>query len=70
MFAEYFATAEWSHEQWLAATILAFIVVTVLVVLHRMYRLFQATQKTRYQPNLRPLRRRRRVAGTAERGNE
>ncbi|MCG8414361.1 MAG: hypothetical protein MI746_09095 [Pseudomonadales bacterium] len=49
----------WSHEQWLAASILAFIIITVLVVLHRMMKLFQLSKKKNYQPNLRPLRRQR-----------
>ena len=49
----------WSHEQWLAATILAFIIVTVLVVLHRLVKIFRSSRRQRYQPNLRPLRRHR-----------
>jgi hypothetical protein len=53
-------TSTWSHEQWLAATILVFIVITVLVVLKRLIGLFQLTKKPRYTPNLRPLRRVRR----------
>jgi UDP-N-acetylmuramyl pentapeptide phosphotransferase/UDP-N-acetylglucosamine-1-phosphate transferase len=48
----------WTHEQWLTASILAFIIVTVLVVLHRLVKLFRMTRRQRYQPNLRPLRRR------------
>jgi len=50
-------TSTWSHEQWLAAIILAFIVVTVLVVLKRLLGLFNYSKKERYKPNLRPLRR-------------
>ncbi len=49
----------WTPEQWLAACILAFIVVTVIVVLHRSIKIFQMASKKSYQPNLRPLRRAR-----------
>ncbi|MDD9889079.1 MAG: hypothetical protein OXU66_00850 [Gammaproteobacteria bacterium] len=49
----------WTPEQWLAACILAFIVVTVVVVLHRSLKIFQMANKKSYQPNLRPLRRAR-----------
>ena len=60
MLARLFNASDWSHEQWLAACILAFIVVTVIVVLYRMVGLLQLFRKKDYQPNLRPLRRRRR----------
>lgn len=52
-------TTDWTHEQWLAACILAFAILSIAVVLHRMAKLFRMTKKPRYQPNLRPLRRRR-----------
>ena len=52
-------TSGWSHEQWLAACILAFAVLSIAVVMHRMLKLFRMTKKSSYQPNLRPLRRRR-----------
>jgi hypothetical protein len=52
-----FDTSTWSHEQWLAATILVFIIITVLVVLKRLINIFQYTKKPSYKPNLRPLRR-------------
>ena len=58
MLIDYFNTAEWSHEQWLAATILAFIAVTSIVVLYRLVGLYKGARSARYQPNLRPLRRR------------
>lgn len=57
MLAEFIDTSSWSPEQWLAAIILAFIVVTILVVLKRIVGLFKLSQKSRYKPNLRPLRR-------------
>ena len=52
-------TSGWTHEQWLAACILAFAVLSIAVVMHRMLKLFRMTKKSSYQPNLRPLRRRR-----------
>ena len=52
-------TSGWTHEQWLAACILAFAVLSIAVVMHRMLKLYRMTKKTSYQPNLRPLRRRR-----------
>lgn len=57
MLARLFDTADWSHEQWLAACILAFIVVTVIVVLFRLVGLLQLFRRKDRQPNLRPLRR-------------
>ena len=50
-------TSGWTHEQWLAACILAFAVLSIAVVMHRMLKLFRMTKKSSYQPNLRPLRR-------------
>ena len=47
----------WTAEQWLAATILVFIVITVIVVAHRVMRIIQISVKSNYKPNLRPLRR-------------
>lgn len=47
----------WTAEQWLAATILVFIIITVIVVAHRMVRIFQISAKSEYKPNLRLLRR-------------
>lgn len=52
-------TSDWTHEQWLAACILAFAVLSIAVVMHRLAKLFRITRKPKYQPNLRPLRRRR-----------
>ena len=50
----------WSSEQVLAFSIMAFVVLALAVVVFRMLRLFRmAGRKSRYQPNLRPLRRRR-----------
>ncbi len=52
-------TSGWTHEQWLAACILVFVVLSVGVFLHRIMKLFSLARKPSYQPNLRPLRRRR-----------
>lgn len=60
MLARLIDTSEWGTEEWLAACILAFIVVTVIVVLYRMVTLFRMTRRKKYEPNLRPLRRGRR----------
>ena len=49
----------WSSEQFLAFSIMAFVVLALAVVVFRMLRLFRmAGRKSRYQPNLRRLRRR------------
>tara|TARA_B110000858_G_scaffold198442_1_gene265071 strand:+ start:35529 stop:35744 length:216 start_codon:yes stop_codon:yes gene_type:complete len=52
-------TSGWTHEQWLAACILVFAILSVAVVLQRLMKLFRMSKKPKYQPNLRPLRRRR-----------
>ena len=49
----------WTHEQWLAATILIFIMLAILVILHRMVKIFRMAGTRRKRPNLRPLQRRR-----------
>jgi len=69
MLSQFIDVSAWTAEQWLAACILAFIVVTVLVVLHRSVKLFNMTKKQQYRPNLRPLRRTR-VGNTSQPGEE
>ncbi len=59
MLARLIDVTGWNHEQWLAVSLLAFIIVTVIVVLHRMIKVFRLSKKPAYQPNLRPLRRQR-----------
>lgn len=59
MLSELIDVSSWTHEQWLSASILAFVILSILVVLHRMFKIFRMTNKSKYQPNLRPLRRRR-----------
>ena len=49
-----------SSEQFLAISIMAFVVLALMVVVFRMLRIFRMTSsKSPYEPNLRPLRRRR-----------
>lgn len=59
MLADLINASSWTHEQWLAACILVFVVLAVLLVMYRMVTLFKIAKKPRYTPNLRPLRRRR-----------
>ncbi|MDA0689004.1 MAG: hypothetical protein O2948_10235 [Proteobacteria bacterium] len=59
MLAELYDVSGWTHEQWLAVSILAFIGVTVIVVLWRMVKIVRMSRRKQYKPNLRPLRRRR-----------
>ena len=48
----------WSNEQFLAISIMAFVVLALMAVVFRLLRIFRmASRKSRYQPNLRPLRR-------------
>lgn len=63
-------TADWTHEQWLAASILVFAILSIAVVLHRLLKLFRMTRKPKYQPNLRPLRRRRTHSSQEEPADE
>lgn len=60
MLARLIDVSDWGTEEWLAASILAFIAVTIIVVLYRIVTLFRMTRKSKYKPNLRPLRRGRR----------
>lgn len=59
MIARLIDTSNWTYEEWLAAIILAFIVLTIVVFIHRIVKLFRFTRKPKYKPNLRPLRRTR-----------
>ena len=47
----------WTAEQWLAATILVFVIVTLIVVAYRVIKVLKIAVQSSYQPNLRPLRR-------------
>ena len=56
----------WSSEQWLAVSIMAFVVLAMMVVVSRLLKIFRMTRKPRYQPVLRPLRRRRTIYRESE----
>ena len=57
MLSEFVDASGWTAEQWLAAIILAFIMVTLMVVGHRVLKIFKTSNQSSYQPNLRRLRR-------------
>mgnify|MGYP003328021122 FL=1 len=57
MLSKFVDASGWTAEQWLAAIILAFIMVTVMVVGHRVLKIFKTSNQSSYQPNLRRLRR-------------
>ena len=62
MFNDLIEASGWSSEQFLAISIMAFVVLAIMVVVFRMLRIFRiASRQPRYQPNLRPLRRRREI---------
>ncbi|MCH2355406.1 MAG: hypothetical protein MK319_01820 [Pseudomonadales bacterium] len=60
MLADLIDPSSWTHEQWLMISIMVFMVLAVLVFIHKIYTLFGMTRKQTYTPNLRPLRRSRR----------
>lgn len=48
--------AAWSTAQWMAVCIMAFVIVAILVMIHRILTIFQMSNKQKYKPNLRRLR--------------
>jgi len=50
----------WTHEQWLVASILGFIIIAVIVVVYRLTKILRTVNTKRELPNLRPGRRPRR----------
>lgn len=50
----------WTQEQWLVVSIIAFVIVAILVIVYRLYKIFKMTTKKRERPNLRVTRRLRR----------
>lgn len=50
----------WTHEQWLVASILGFIVLAVIVVVYRLAKILRSVNSKRELPYLRPGRRPRR----------
>ncbi len=59
MLSDLINASSWTHEQWLVISIMVFMILAILVVIHRMYKIFRMTLKQNYKPNLRPLRRSR-----------
>lgn len=47
----------WTHEQWIAFSILGFIVIATFVMIYRLYRIVKGATRKRELPNLRPGRR-------------
>ena len=60
MLENWLITGNWTQEQWLIASILAFVVVASLVVLYRLYAIFKMSTTKQERPNLRAGRRLRR----------
>lgn len=60
MLEQWLSTGNWTKEQWLIASILAFVVVATLVMLWRVYTIFKMASGKRERPNLRVARRLRR----------
>ncbi len=60
MLEQWLSTGNWTTEQWLIASILAFVVVATLVMLWRVYTIFKMASSKRERPNLRVARRLRR----------
>ncbi|MCB1671267.1 MAG: hypothetical protein R3F41_13625 [Gammaproteobacteria bacterium] len=48
--------ATWTVEQWLAACILGFILLAILVMIHRLLTILKISQTRTYRPNFRRLR--------------
>jgi hypothetical protein len=59
MLVRWIGAGEWTHEQWLIASMMGFVVVAGLVVAYRSYTIFKIVKQKRERPNLR-LRRRHR----------
>ena len=60
MFENWLIANNWTQEQWLIVSIIAFVIVAMLVVVYRLYSIFKMTTKKRERPNLRAGRRLRR----------
>lgn len=49
--------ANWTIEQWLSVAILGFILLAILVMIHRLLAILNMSRKSTYRPNFRRLRR-------------
>lgn len=48
--------ANWTTEQWMAVCIMVFVIIAILVLIHRLLAIIQMSRKQSYKPNLRRLR--------------
>lgn len=60
MFEAWLMGNNWTQEQWLVVSIIAFVIVAMVVIAYRLYAIFKMTTKKRERPNLRVARRLRR----------
>lgn len=60
MFEAWLMGNNWTQEQWLVVSIIAFVVVAILVIMYRLYAIYKMTTQKRERPNLRVARRLRR----------
>lgn len=60
MFEAWLMGNNWTQEQWLVVSIIAFVIVAMIVIAYRLYAIFKMTTKKRERPNLRVARRLRR----------
>lgn len=60
MLENWIIASDWTQEQWLVFSIIAFVVVAILVIMFRLYAIFKMSTKKRERPNLRVARRLRR----------
>ena len=56
--------ASWTTEQWLAVCIFGFIVLAILVMIHRLLTVLKISRRQTYRPNFRPLRRYHRASNS------
>jgi len=48
--------AAWTTEQWMAVCIMAFVIIAILVMTHRLLTILKMSRQQKYKPNLRRLR--------------
>ncbi|MCB1649545.1 MAG: hypothetical protein H7A05_04175 [Pseudomonadales bacterium] len=60
MLERWLITSNWTQEQWLVFSIIAFVVVAVIVIMFRLYAIARMATRKRERPNLRVARRLRR----------
>lgn len=60
MLERWLITSDWTQEQWLVFSIIAFVVVAVIVIVFRLYAIARMATRKRERPNLRVARRLRR----------